>query len=160
MNKIIETVKIQFNLAFSMISEFIEICPDELWNKKLGGHIFWQQLLHTYTGTNFWFRLQKHEFVEPFQGHNVYPELEKDAETEISKEQLKEFLLEVKKEAEEFFKDKEDSWLLEPNVLFDKINNLDVISMQIRHIMYHVGYCNCILNENGADKVNWIDYFG
>lgn len=59
-----------------------------------------------------------------------------------------------------FFDEKEDSWLLEPNVLYEKITNLDVINMQIRHIMYHVGYCNCILHEEGISLVKWKDYFG
>lgn len=160
MNEAVKTMKMQFNLAFSMIGEFIELCPDELWEEKLGGHIFWQQLLHTYTGTNFWFRLEKNKFVEPFEGKNVYPELEKDAETCIRKDQLMVFLSSVESTARIFFDDKEDQWLTEANVIFDKINNLDVINMQIRHIMYHVGYCNCILNDQNVEMVKWKDYFG
>jgi hypothetical protein len=66
----------------------------------------------------------------------------------------------VTQEAIVFFKDKSNSWLSEPNVIYNKITNLDVINMQIRHIMYHVGYCNCILHEEGVPAVEWKDYFG
>jgi hypothetical protein len=159
-NNLVKIMEVQFNLAFSMISEFLEKCPDEIWNKKLGGHIFWQQLLHTYTGTNFWFRIKKEKFIEPFQGKEVYPEFEDDPKDFISKGEMENFVSLVTQEAIVFFKDKSNSWLSEPNVIYNKITNLDVINMQIRHIMYHVGYCNCILHEEGVPAVEWKDYFG
>jgi len=160
MNKTVTIMKNQFNLAFSMICEFIDVCPDELWEEKLGGHIFWQQLLHTYTGTNFWFRIEKLEFIEPFNDKNVYPELEHDAEICLTKRELRDLIVIIENEIDIFFIDKEDVWLISPNVLFANITNLDVISMQIRHIMYHVGYCNCLLNQQSSKTVEWKDYFG
>jgi hypothetical protein len=42
----------------------------------------------------------------------------------------------------------------------DKISNMDVLLMQIRHIQYHVGHCNSILRDRGYRAVDWIEYCG
>jgi len=44
-----------------------------------------------------------------------------------------------------------------PSDIYIKISNMDVILMQIRHLQYHVGHCNSILRERGAEAVDWID---
>ena len=37
-------LKHNFFASFSMLEKIIDICPNELWNKKLSGFIFWQQI--------------------------------------------------------------------------------------------------------------------
>jgi hypothetical protein len=150
----------QFFLPFSMLEKVIEKCPENLWNEKKSGYIFWQQILHALTGIGFWFRLTNEKFIEPFYEKKVYPELEKDAETNLLKEEIVDYKNEVKRLCEEFFCGKDDAWLNEDSILFSKIKNIDVVMMQIRHVQYHVGYCNSIFKENGVEPVEWIDYFG
>ncbi|WBW95920.1 DinB family protein [Oceanirhabdus sp. W0125-5] len=157
---LLKITKTQFDLAFSMLEQMIEKCPDDLWNEKKGGYVFWQQLLHAFTGTNFWLRMKKEKFVEPFADKKVYPELEHDPENQLTKEDLIEYKNQVKEIAEAFFADKDDEWLQESSILYNKIKNLDVVFMQVRHIQYHVGYCNSILKENNREVVEWIDYYG
>ena len=76
-----------------MLEKIIEICPNEMWNKKVSGFIFWQQLLHTITGGLFWLRDENIEFIEPFKEKNVYPELEKDPENVLTKDDIKNVVL-------------------------------------------------------------------
>lgn len=159
-NNVLKTTKTHFDLSFSMLEEMIEKCPDDLWNAKKGGFVFWQQLLHAFTGINFWLRMNNDEFIEPFADKKVYPELDQDPENQLTKEDLTEYKNAVKEISKVFFADKDDEWLEDNSIIYDKIKNLDVILMQIRHLQYHVGHCNSILRENNREAVEWLDYYG
>jgi hypothetical protein len=87
-----------------MLENILEICPDELWNKKVSGFVFWQQLLHAFGGVHYWLREENTEFIEPFKDQNVYPErMEKDPENILSKDVLKQYCKETKEIAEKWF---------------------------------------------------------
>jgi hypothetical protein len=159
-NILLKSAKTQFDLSFSMLEQMIETCPDDLWNEKKGGFVFWQQLLHAFTGINFWLRLNNDKFIEPFLDKKVYPELDNEPENQLTKGDLTEYKNMVKEIAKVYFADKDDEWLGADSAIYKKIKNLDVIFGQVRHIQYHVGHCNSILRENYRDAVEWIDYFG
>jgi hypothetical protein len=156
----LKIAKIHFDLSFKMLEQMINQCPEDLWNKKKSGFVFWQQLLHAFTGINFWLRENNARFIEPFSGKKVYPELDNDPEVNLSKEELSEYKDGIKQLCETFFQDKDDNWLNGNSIIYDKIKNLDIIFMQIRHIQYHVGHCNSILRENNREAVDWLDYYG
>ncbi|HSP47819.1 MAG TPA: DinB family protein [Clostridiaceae bacterium] len=159
-DKLLLTVRRHFNLSFSMLEQLLETCPDDLWNQKRSGFIYWQQLLHALTGIGFWFRDRKVDFKEPFAGRKVYPELDHEPEESLDKAEIKAYKEEVKEIIEAFFADKNDEWLGQPCAIFRKITNLDVILMEIRHILYHVGHCDSILRDSGLNAGEWVDYFG
>ncbi|MBU3144943.1 DinB family protein [Clostridium sp. CF012] len=152
--------KIQFELSFLMLEKMIEMCPDDLWNEKKGGFVFWQQLLHAFSGINYWLRMNNDKFIEPFADKKVFPELEHEPESILTKDDLTEYKNIVKSISETFFFEKDDEWLGNNSIIYDKIKNLDVVFMQIRHIQYHVGHCNSILRENNREAVEWLDYYG
>jgi hypothetical protein len=143
-----------------MLEEMICKCPDELWGAKNGGFVFWQQLLHAFTGINFWMRQDNEKFTEPFSDKRVYPELEQDPEDRLTREDLLEYRDKVKEICSSFFRGKDDDWLLKNSIVYDKIKNIDVVFMQIRHIQYHVGHCNSILRDKNREAVEWLDYYG
>lgn len=143
-----------------MLEQMIETCPNDLWNEKKGGFVFWQQLLHAFTGINFWLRLNNDKFIEPFLDKKVYPELDNEPENQLTKSDLTEYKNMVKEIVKVYFADKDDECLEADSAIYKKIKNLDVIFGQVRHIQYHVGHCNSILRENYRDAVEWIDYFG
>ncbi|MHB8062710.1 MAG: DinB family protein [Ruminiclostridium sp.] len=159
-NNLIKIVKTQFDLSFSMLEKMIEKCPDDLWDEKKGGFVFWQQLLHAFNGINFWLRTNNEKFIEPFADKKVYPELEHEPENQLTKGDLTEYKNVVKEISRLFFDNKDDEWLECNSIIYDKIKILDVIFMQVRHIQYHVGHCNGILRENNREAVEWLDYYG
>jgi len=152
--------KTHFDLSFAMLEKMIDQCPNDLWNEKKGGFIFWQQLLHAFTGVNFWLRENNTKFIEPFSDKKVYPELDNDPEVNLTKDDLSDYKNKIKAICESFFQDKDDNWLNSNSIIYDKIKNLDIIFMQIRHMQYHVGHCNSILRENHREAVDWLDYYG
>lgn len=153
-------IKKHVDLSFSMLVGEIDACPDDIWNAKGGGFVFWQQLLHALTGILFWMRPEKISFQEPFSERRVYPELEKPPEGYISKDEMRSFGEKVGTQLESFFRGKDDGWLTEKCAVYPKILNIDVTAMQIRHIQYHVGHCNGILRDRNYRAVDWIDYLG
>jgi GNAT superfamily N-acetyltransferase len=162
-NKIIlNSLKTQLLISFSMLEKIIETCPDELWNKKVSGYVFWQQLVHAFAGTHGWLREDKLEITPPFSifnGKKIYSEFENDPEIILTKADVIQLCNETKETIEKWFNGKDDNWLKQPFAVF-KINNFDNIAGQIRHIMYHVGHCEAIFRENGIKPNEYLDYFG
>ena len=140
-----------------MAERIIGICPVELWDSKKSGFIFWQQLLHTFTGMLFWLREENTEFIEPFKDKNVYPELDGDPENILSKNDIRQCCDDAKIIGEKWFIGKEDNWLKLSSKIYNKITNFDNMEMQIKHLMYHVGHCEAILRENGIKVGEYID---
>lgn len=156
----IGSVKTQFTLAFQMLEELIDGDNKDIWDKKVGGYVYFQQLLHTLMGTHFWFRDDHQPFKEPFQEYYYYPELEHDPEQVMAKKELIIYKEEVKKIVNHYFDSKDDTWLAQSAKVYPKLTNLEIIFMQIRHVMYHVGYANAVLKELKKETVKWIDYYG
>jgi hypothetical protein len=146
-----------------MLERIIAICPDELWNKKISGFVFWQQLLHTFAGTYCWLREEKPEIMPPpnfstFNGKNIYPEFENDPEIDLTKNDIRKLCDETKEAAEKWFAGKDDNWL--KGIMFNKFTNFDNTMGQLKHIMYHIGHCEAVLRENGINTGDYLDYWG
>lgn len=157
---IIDAARTHFRMSFKMLQDIIDKCPDELWNEKRGGYVFWQQILHALTGVDYWMRLKNDSFTEPFAGKVLYPELESDPVDSLSREELQQYSDKVAAQCEAFFADRDDTWLAEASVIYDKISNMDIVFMLVRHMQYHTGHCDSILRENGFEAAEWLDYFG
>ena len=161
-NVLVNSLKTQLLISFSMLERIIEVCPDELWNKKVSGYVFWQQLIHAFAGVHGWLRDDKLEVMPPFSifnGKKIYSEFENDPEIMLSKADVISLKDEAKETMEKWFTGKNDEWLKKPFAIF-KFNNFDNIAGQIRHIMYHAGHCEAILRENGVKPSDYLDYFG
>lgn len=74
-------------VCFTMLSNLIDITPDDIWNQKRVGYVYWQQIVHAITGSLYWLRNNR-EYTEPFPGLKIYPELENDPEDELTKAQV------------------------------------------------------------------------
>ena len=156
----LNSLKQHFFSSFSMLEKIIEICPNEMWNKKVSGFIFWQQLLHTITGGLFWLRDENIEFIEPFKEKNVYPELEKDPENVLTKDDIKKCCSELKEIVKNWFLNKDDNWLKLPSKIYNKAINFDIIINQIKHFDYHIGHCESIFREYNINPGKYIEYYG
>jgi hypothetical protein len=164
-NALIKSLKDQFFLSFSMLEKIIENCPNELWNSKKSGFVFWQQLYHTFYYVRYWLRDENCEVNDPYKELNLNPELEKEPENILTKDNMISFNIETKEIVEKWFEGKNDDWLKllffknPPYIQLEKLKNNDVIVDQIRHLMYHVGHCEAIFRENKIKTVEYLDYF-
>ena len=135
--------------------QFPAHCPGELWHVKKSGFVFWQQLLHALEGVAYWLRLEGDGYSPAFPRLRVYPELDREAVDQLSKQQLLDYQQKVRAGAENYFARLTEPLLLEKSLLDPELSNLDIILLQIRHLQYHVGHCNSILREAGLPAVGW-----
>lgn len=155
------SLKLHFSASLSMIEKIIGICPDELWNKKVSGFIFWNQILHTILWSVYWLRGENHELDTYFDKKTGYPpDLENDPENIISKDEMKKCLCELKKMTENWFLNKDDNWLKLPCEGNKKITNFDIMINHIKHFDYHAGHCEAIFRDHGIDPKEYIEYLG
>jgi hypothetical protein len=89
-NTLVKKLEKRFNLYFNVLEDIIEMCPNDLWNKKCSGYIFWQQLVHTFSGTYLWLKDEKINFLDGIDdginGFKINTELDveqKDAMKEL-----------------------------------------------------------------------------
>jgi hypothetical protein len=160
-NAFLRSLQNQINLLYSMFEIIIKNCPDEIWNKKGGGFVFWQQLVHTLSGANGWLREEKPTTLPMFSicyGKKIYPEFENEPEIVLSKADVHKMFAETKDTAELYLAGKDDNWLRLP--LFNKYTNFDNITGQLKHIMYHIGHCEAIFRNAGIKPGEYLDYFG
>lgn len=143
--------------SLEQLENGIRQADQKTYSMKLSGRYVWQQALHTLMGSYFWFRLEKTKFVEPFKDQGYEPEFLNEPRNQIPKNDLLLFLEDVKARSLAFFSH-EDEWFLNDNVIYSKKNNLEVAFMQMRHMMYHVGYLSaCLMQGSSPQKIEWID---
>ena len=158
---LLNSLKNQFLASFSMLEKILDICPDEIWRKKISGFIFWQQLFHTLAVEQYFLREGNTEFLEaePFKGKELYSHrMEKDPEVVLSKDVLKKFCNETKEIAEKWFNGKDDNWLNLSSSIYNKVTNHEAMLTQIRHIMYHIGHSEAIFRGNGIEVGDYLDW--
>ena len=143
--------------SFEGLEKQIEVCPDDLWNKKVSGYYFWQYILHAFISVHYWLREEKTEFNEPYKDEkNLYPQMEKKPQKILSKDDIRNFCTETKFFAEKWFNGKDDDWLKQTFKIYDEWQNWEIIVGLVGHLSYHVGYSDAILRENGINSV-WND---
>jgi len=140
-----------------MLTGFIDQCPGDLWHRKQGGFIFWQQIFHCLENIQYWFRINGEQYQTPFAGKRVFPGMEKEAVDQLSKKELKVYSNTVRQHAEHYFDNLTEEKLLEESGVDAEHSHYDAILLQIRHIQYHVGHCNSIFLEQGIAAIAWIE---
>ncbi|MDR0683532.1 MAG: hypothetical protein LBF83_00155 [Spirochaetaceae bacterium] len=169
-NLLVKSMEKQFKVYFKALENIVELCPDELWNKKCSGYIFSHQLVYTFGTTYLWLRDERISFFDGIgdgiNGLSIDNELDIDSNDVINKLHTKQDVLEIcngtKTQCEKWFKDKNDNWLYLPikmDVKADKkFSNFDVIIAQIEHTMYHIGHCEAIFREHNIETGKYLDY--
>ena len=156
-NRITPSFKGDFEAIMDMIDKLIDACPDNLWNKKAGGFVFWQQLLHAVACVDF-FAMRP---GIPTQKINQDPDVIhlKTAPTgTMSKAELKTLSATMKQVGIAFMDSlSEDQLFAKHEALsqyFGKdINNLDGLTKILWHTSYHFGCCDAMLREEGLTGI-------
>jgi len=156
MSELIKSLRNAYLKTTQQLEEGIKMADETTYASSYLGRYFSQQALHALMGSYFWFRLKKDKFQEPFLDKGYEPEFENQPKNLMPREDLLDFLDQVRERALRFF-DHEDSWLYQKNVLYDQYNNLDIALMQIRHMMYHVGYISAsLMASHQSESIKWI----
>lgn len=159
---LVRIINRQFESSYQMLYEMVEACPDEMWTKINGAFPFWQQIYHAAYWLDFWIRdvYDGCEFRSMIFDESVSFELDENATvfgTYLKKEELRTYLEKIHDKTERVFEHLNDEALLSPIIpgKYD-YTYADVITGQVRHVMYHVGHCNSILRHYNIPAVEWI----
>lgn len=162
MKQITENLRETFYDSYNMLHRLLEACPDELWKNNEKHMPFWNQIVHSLMGCDYWLRLDysiKHRYL--LELPDSLRELSDDEWHDIkhaylSKTQAKDYFKAMDQKMGKFFDMLDDKILCDFAWSNNKFTYYGVISEQIRHIMCHVGMCNLMLMDNGFDEIKWL----
>jgi hypothetical protein len=165
-NTLVKNLENRFTVYFNVLEDIVEMCPNELWNKKCSEYIFWQQLVHTFSTAYLWLRDEEINFLDGIDdginGLNIKTELDVEHKDALKESYTKTDVLKIcngaKNNCEKWFDGKNDEWLFFPSKMHEKFTNFDVTIIVIEHIMYHVGHCEAIFRENNIKTRKYLDY--
>lgn len=154
---IVEAQKGTFDFAFSLLQQFVEVCPDELWTQKFGGWPIWQQVCHALSAIHFFIAAPGEAPVNPL----VAPEigsLSAIGDTPVSKNAVRTFAAQAKAEADNYMNTLADANLDAPaegatSRMGRPTLHANIMALMSGHILYHLGSCDAALRERGLKGV-------
>jgi hypothetical protein len=146
-----------------MLKNLIHLVPEEQWNTDYNGVPMWKQVYHVVYYIDYWLRLKydESEFRCVIFDERISPELNihTDGDLSITRTQMADYLEKIHIKTEQFFQALQDEDLAAPIISgVENYTYLDVITGQIRHIMYNIGYCNALLREQKLPEADWYSY--
>jgi uncharacterized damage-inducible protein DinB len=144
------------NFAFSLLSKFIQVCPQDIWETRFGRWPVAQQLYHALTAIDFFIRPPQSQAIK-----NYFPEagnLGSVAERIPDQAQAGEFLALVKAEAERYIDSLSDDDLPKEaqgasSRMGRQVTYANVLVLLSAHSLYHLGACDAALRQHGLDGV-------
>lgn len=143
--------------AFGLATEFIRVCPDEVWGKKFGGWPVWQQLFHPFASVDFFLRPAGAAEEAPLFQPGV-AELRESTLEPPAKALILEYIEKAQARVNQFVGALDDASLAAGNEgLTSRFNrtvtNAGTLALIASHTMYHLGGCDAALREHGVPGV-------
>ena len=154
---VIACFQAEFERFFALVEKQIEICPDELWGKKVGGWPFWQQVFHNLACIEIYALPEGAVSHQTMYGKKVAM-LSEETETAMTKAAMKDFATGMCKTANRFFASMSSDRLTTKHAVMSKLLNRDMsnqnaLMAMIRHTCYHLGCCDALLRQHGVPGV-------
>ncbi|MDR2945800.1 MAG: hypothetical protein LBV79_03535 [Candidatus Adiutrix sp.] len=154
---IIAAFKAEFDRFFTMLEKQIDICPEELWAKKVGGWPFWQQQLHSLACTFIYARPEG----QAFEGVAYKPAvimLAEEPDFTPAKDDLRRLAAEAKAAAHDYMDgltaaDLPGRHRLMCDTMKKDMTHQSALMALPRHICYHLGSCDAALRDLGIPGV-------
>jgi len=159
---IIDGLKASFEHAYGLMTQFIEVCPEDIWAKKFGGWPVWQQAYHA-LGSYQFFTLPDGE--TPEQG--PYPpevnKLQNTPDVPPTKKDVLEYAARMKAKADAYLNALRDADLPGINQgltarakalgMPREFSHSQTVAMLSGHTLYHLGACDAALRDRGLQGV-------
>ncbi|MDR2801484.1 MAG: DinB family protein, partial [Desulfovibrio sp.] len=138
--------------VFDALEDIVRRCPDELWTRRQGGYIFWQQIYHLLVNAGTYALGQ----TAPSP---LYPEavqfLNEDAPDTLSKERLLAFMGDTRKALDAYLAALPDDELSKRHEVRSKRLGRDVTVLEAffqmsGHFYYHIGASDAMLRDIGV----------
>jgi len=149
----LQSFKVNFDNIYRKLENAVAICPEELWAKKAGGFIFWQQLYHAFAIIDFFILAPGGQAHQALFDADVYRLLREERHAPDKAKILE--VATVMKAAVHAYCD-----AMTPEKLAARnenrsqrfgreISNGEALMLLIGHGMYHIGACDAVFREHG-----------
>lgn len=156
--EIVQSQQGSFDFTLSLVDQFLDICPENIWVETFGGWPVWQQLYHALSAIDFFVMGDTEAptpglFEDPTVAHfNPAPG------TPPTRMEMKEYAATMKKKADAYFARIKDSDLAKKNLGLSVRTNMEwdnarTVIMLSGHILYHLGSCDAALRQHGLKGV-------
>lgn len=154
---VIENFKKDFDMFWGLLEMQTARCPDDLWVKKAGGFLFWQQMLHAVAVAELFALPEGAPSLQTVYDRGVIL-LASVPETTMSKEDLHALAQSIQPVVHAFMERQTVASLGQKHAklsaMFGKdITNQSAVTLLIAHLAYHVGACDAIFRDNGIPGV-------
>lgn len=154
---VVENQRGSFDFAFSLMQQFMEVCPDNIWNAKFGGWPIWQQVYHALLTVDFFISEPGNAPITPLATPEV-GRLDAQGETPVDKAAMKELAARVKSAADGYMNALTDEDMLRKaegatRRMGRETLHATVMALMIGHLLYHLGSCDAALREHGLKGV-------
>lgn len=154
---IVQNQRGSFDFAFSLLMQFIDVCPEDTWAKKFGGWPIWQQVYHALNAVDFFISEPGAEPVKGLVSKEI-GSLSVVADAPVSKADIKAFAAKVKAAADGYMNALTDADMTKKAEgasarMGRETLHATVMALMIGHILYHLGTCDAALREQGLKGV-------
>jgi hypothetical protein len=154
---ITDVLKGNLDSGWKFLDRIIEVCPDSVWGKKAGGFVFWQQLYHCFSTTDF-FLMPKDGTPKPGPWGADVASFKAEPKVTPTKEELKKWSAQRKADVDAWIATLDDASLSQAHEGFSSrwgapMSNVATLAILSGHLSYHIGHCDAILRDNGEKGV-------
>ena len=147
-----------YQRAWSLMCQFMDVCPDEIWAETNGGWPVWQQVAHTVAVLNFFILENDDDTFVPAPAELGVLMLKEQGQQVVGKESMKAYGAAVKAAVDARVARLTDADLTRIQERVSKkigreLSYGAVMVMLASHTMYHLGSCDAALRNHGLPGV-------
>ena len=155
---IVAELESPYQRAWGLMSQFIDVCPEEIWAETNGGWPVWQQVAHTIAVLNFFILEKDDDTFVPAPAELGVLMLKEQGQQVVSKEAMKAYGAAVKAAVDARVARLTDGDLTGIQQRVSKKIGRDlsygaVVVMLASHTTYHLGSCDAALRDHGLPGV-------
>ena len=148
----------QFQRAWGLMCQFMDVCPDEIWAETNGGWPVWQQVAHTVAVLNFFILENDDDTFVPAPAELGVLMLKEQGQQVVSKEAMKAYGAAVKAAVDARVARLTDADLTRIQERVSKKIGREltygaIMVMLASHTTYHLGSCDAALRDHGLPGV-------
>ena len=154
---ILDIFRNRFDSVYGFLEKAVELAPDALWEKKVGGFYYWQQLVHCYGLLDSFCKEAGEPPTQTRYSADII-RLIKDGETVPTKAEVLDLARQMAVTARAYFERQTDEDLFAKNSartqrMGHDVTHLEALIALIAHGMYHVGVCSMELRNLGIKEL-------
>lgn len=143
--------------AWGLLTQYLEVCPDNVWTEKNGGWPVWQQMAHAVMVLDFFVLGEDEQLLcAPCDMDTLM--LKVQGRTPVDKAVIKEYAVRVKARVDAWLAGLSDADLPKLNAALTRklgrdTSNAAAVVMLASHTDYHIGSCDAALRDHGLPGV-------